>query len=77
MTFTQTLTVNENYFLGRYGELVLSNGRLSIPTNVVNPGLFAQTLLADNLRNFLILDDGRTTQNPAPHHSSQPWPDVC
>ncbi len=66
VTLPQTLTVNENYFLGRYGELVLSNGRLSIPTNVVSPGLPAQTWLAANLRNFLILDDGSTQQNPDP-----------
>ncbi|MBX3060338.1 MAG: ExeM/NucH family extracellular endonuclease [Anaerolineae bacterium] len=66
VTLPQPLTVNENYFLGRYGELVLSNGRLSIPTNVVPPGLPAQTMLADNLRNMLILDDGRAAQNPDP-----------
>ncbi len=66
VTLPQTLTVNENYFLGRYGELVLSNGRLTIPTNVVSPGLPAQTMLADNLRNMLILDDGRAAQNPDP-----------
>lgn len=66
VTLPQSLTVNETYFLGRYGELVLSNGRLSIPTNVVSPGLPAQTLLAENLRNMLILDDGSAFQNPDP-----------
>ncbi len=66
VTLSQTLTVNETYLLGRYGELVLSNGRLSIPTNVVSPGLPAQNLLAQNLLNFLILDDGSTLQNPDP-----------
>lgn len=66
VTLPQSLTVSENYVLGRYGELVLSNGRLSIPTNVASPGLPAQTMLADNLRNMLILDDGRAAQNPDP-----------
>ncbi|HRQ41277.1 MAG TPA: ExeM/NucH family extracellular endonuclease [Chloroflexota bacterium] len=66
VTLPQTLTANENYFLGRFGELVLSNGRLTIPTNVASPGLPAQTMLADNLRNMLILDDGRALQNPDP-----------
>lgn len=66
VTLPQTLTVSETYFLGRFGELVLSNGRLSIPTNVVSPGAPAQALLAANLLNMLILDDGRTAQNPDP-----------
>jgi hypothetical protein len=66
VTLPQTLTVSENYFLGRFGEVVLSNGRLHIPTNVVSPGAPAQAMLAANLLNYLILDDGRLAQNPDP-----------
>ncbi|WP_444995919.1 ExeM/NucH family extracellular endonuclease [Aliikangiella sp. IMCC44359] len=62
--FDQTLTVSENYNLGRYGELVLSNGRLINPTNVVSPGTAANEMQASNNLNRIILDDGRTGQNP-------------
>jgi predicted extracellular nuclease len=65
-TFTQTLTVTENYNLGRYGELVLSNGRLWNPTNVVSPGDAANALQAENDLNRIVLDDGSTIQNPDP-----------
>lgn len=41
MTFPQTLTVSENYNLGRYGEMVLSNGRLFNPTNITTLGAAA------------------------------------
>ncbi|WP_196140092.1 ExeM/NucH family extracellular endonuclease [Aliikangiella sp. G2MR2-5] len=62
--FTQTLTVSENYNLGRYGELVLSNGRLYNPTNVVAPGTEANIMQHANDLNRIILDDGSRTQNP-------------
>ncbi|WP_423831487.1 ExeM/NucH family extracellular endonuclease [Stutzerimonas stutzeri] len=64
---TQTLTVSEVYDLGRYGEVVLSSGgRLWIPTNKVSPGEPAQRLQAQNDLNRIILDDGRSGQNPDP-----------
>lgn len=67
IVFNQTLTVTENYDLGRYGELTLSaNGRLFIPTNVVAPGAAANDLQAQNDLNRIQLDDGRTAQNPDP-----------
>ena len=63
----QTLTVSEVYNLGRYGELLLSSGgRLWIPTNLVQPGEQAQALQARNDLNQIILDDGRSGQNPDP-----------
>lgn len=63
----QTLTVSEVYDLGRYGEVVLSSGgRLWIPTNKVSPGEPAQRLQAQNDLNRIILDDGRSGQNPDP-----------
>ena len=60
----QTLTVSENYNLGRYGELVLSNGRLMNPTNVVSPGTQANALQQQNDLNRITLDDGSSRQNP-------------
>lgn len=63
----QTLTVSEVYDLGRYGEVVLSSGgRLWIPTNKVSPGEPAQRLQAHNDLNRIVLDDGRSAQNPDP-----------
>lgn len=64
--FSQPLTVSENYNLGRYGELVLSSGRLINPTNVVTPGAEANAMQAANNLNRIILDDGQTAQNPDP-----------
>jgi len=66
VTLPQTLTVSETYGLGRYGELLLSNGRLQQPTNVVAPGTAAQALQAQNLLNQILLDDGSNVQNPDP-----------
>ncbi|MBJ9621998.1 ExeM/NucH family extracellular endonuclease [Burkholderia multivorans] len=65
----QTLTVIDNYELGRYGSVLLSNGRLRTPTSVVPPSQ-AQTQIDANARNRLILDDGSNKQNPA----SVPYP---
>ncbi|HHL4078432.1 ExeM/NucH family extracellular endonuclease [Burkholderia sola] len=60
----QTLNVTDNYELGRYGSVMLSNGRLRTPTSVVPPAQ-AQTQIDANARNRLILDDGWNKQNPA------------
>ncbi|MBU9582714.1 ExeM/NucH family extracellular endonuclease [Burkholderia multivorans] len=65
----QTLTVTGNYELGRYGSVLLSNGRLRTPTSVVPPSQ-AQSQIDANARNRLILDDGSNKQNPA----SVPYP---
>ncbi|MET1081066.1 MAG: ExeM/NucH family extracellular endonuclease [Pseudomonas sp.] len=63
----QTLTVTEVYNLGRYGEVLLaSGGRLMVPTNQVLPGAPALALQARNALNQLLLDDGRSGQNPDP-----------
>lgn len=62
----QTLTVNETFSLGRYGELLLANGRLSQPTNLVNPGVAAIAQQAQNDLNKLILDDASNQQNSDP-----------
>jgi len=60
-------TVQQNYFLGRFGELTLAaGGRLEGPTNRYRPGTDAQSLNTDNIRRTLLLDDGTTVQNPNP-----------
>ncbi|HTT57235.1 MAG TPA: ExeM/NucH family extracellular endonuclease [Opitutaceae bacterium] len=66
VTCPQTLTVSDNYDLGHYGELLVSNGRLLEPTNIVAPGAPAQAQEAANLLNQLVLDDGTSTTYPDP-----------
>ncbi len=55
------MTVSQNFFLGRYGQMTLSaNGRLYQPTNQFAPGsVDAMNLAAENARRILILDDGQ------------------
>ncbi|WP_175722351.1 ExeM/NucH family extracellular endonuclease [Burkholderia ambifaria] len=62
--FPQTLTVSDTYELGRYGSIVLSHGRLYIPTHVVPPAEAAAQAAA-NARNRIVLDDGSSRVNPA------------
>lgn len=61
------LTVSQNYFQGRYGQLTLSAGRLEKPTNRY-PLRSAQAAAAAaaNAANRIVLDDGRSTRNPDP-----------
>jgi uncharacterized protein len=69
--FKQTLTVNEVYNLGRYGELVLAQERLYQPYS--RPTSNDPVANADfNARSKIILDDGSTKSNPnpIPHLSS-------
>ena len=67
VTVQAPLTVQQNYFLGRFGELTLgAGGRLWTPTNSLRPGAAAQQLNADNLRRTILLDDGTSVQNPNP-----------
>ena len=66
VTLPQSLAVTDNYDLGRFGEVVLSNGVLPIPTNIVAPGAPAQAQAAANRLNQIVLDDGLSTLNPSP-----------
>ncbi|HEY9023202.1 MAG TPA: ExeM/NucH family extracellular endonuclease, partial [Burkholderiaceae bacterium] len=67
VTLNGPFTVQQNYFLGRFGELTLAaGGRLEGPTNRYRPGPDAQSLNADNVRRSILLDDGTTVQNPNP-----------
>ena len=67
VTLTGPLTVQQNYFLGRFGELTLgAGGRLWTPTNSLRPGAAAQALNTENIRRTVLLDDGTSVQNPNP-----------
>nr|WP_316641596.1 ExeM/NucH family extracellular endonuclease [uncultured Roseateles sp.] len=66
VTLRGPLTVQQNFFLGRYGQLTMAaGGRLSAPTNIVRPA-DAGAMLADNQRRSIILDDGSSAQNVNP-----------
>ena len=67
VTLRGPLTVSQNFFLGRYGQLTLSaNGRMETPTNRHRPGADAQALADANSRARILLDDGSSAQNPNP-----------
>lgn len=58
-----TLTISQNYFLGRYGQLTLSaEGRMYNPTNGNGLG----DTFEYNARRVIYLDDGSSVQNPNP-----------
>lgn len=63
---SQVLTVSDNYSLGGYGEVTLSNGRLFNPTNLYPAGSQEGIdLAANNVLNRVLLDDGMNGSNPA------------
>jgi len=60
------LTVSDNYELGHYGEVDLSNGRLFNPTNLFTPNSTeAINLAATNKFNKITLDDLISGSNPS------------
>ncbi|MGM9483552.1 ExeM/NucH family extracellular endonuclease [Roseateles sp. NT4] len=67
VTLRGPLTVQQNAFLGQYGQLTIAAGpRLNTPTNVLRPGPDALALQADNQRRTILLDDGTSRQNVNP-----------
>ena len=67
VTLQGPLTVQQNFFLGRFGQLSLAvGGRLQVATNQVRPGAAAQALARANARRAIVLDDGSAGQFPAP-----------
>jgi predicted extracellular nuclease len=70
VTLRGPLTVQQNFFLGRFGQLTLAaGGRVQAPTDVVRPGAAAQVLARANARRAIVLDDGSALQFPSP----VPW----
>ena len=67
VTLRGPLTVQQNFFLGRFGQLSLAvGGRLQAPTNQVRPGAAAQALARANARRAIVLDDASAQQFPTP-----------
>jgi len=67
VTVTGPLTVNQNYFQARFGQLTLSaGGRLETPTNRHRPGAQAMAQAADNANRRIVLEDGTSRQNVNP-----------
>ncbi|UOG91353.1 MAG: ExeM/NucH family extracellular endonuclease [Candidatus Thiothrix sulfatifontis] len=72
VSFPQTLTVTETYWLARLGQVTLSSpGKQPSPTQVAEPGSAANTQATANDLARVILDDGirddsYTYQNPDP-----------
>lgn len=61
------LTVSQNAFQGRYGQVTLSAGRLEKPTNRHAPrSAQALAAAAANAAAMIVLDDGRSSQYPDP-----------
>jgi uncharacterized protein len=62
---TSVLTVSQNFFLGRYGQVTLSSdGRLFKPTQVFRPGTASAIALAEgNARRRIVLDDGQASES--------------
>jgi len=67
LEFNQALSVTSNYNLQRYGQLSLNPTRRYIPTNQFLPGTTEySTLVSENAKAQLTLDDGITTSNYSP-----------
>ncbi len=67
VSFVDELTVTEVFTLGRFGEVLLSEGgRLPNPTHIAEPGAPAQAVRDANILRSIVLDDGLTNQNPDP-----------
>lgn len=66
ISLPQTLTVTDNFDLGHFGQIVLANGRLPQPTNIVAPGAPAQAQLEANRLNQIVLDDTTSRSYPDP-----------
>ncbi len=67
VTLRGPLMAQQNYFLGRFGQVTLAaGGRVYTPTNVHPAGPDALALQASNAARSIILDDGTTAQNVNP-----------
>ncbi len=62
----QPLTITESYNYGRFGQILLSNGRLWQPTQLALPGASAQLVAEQNSLNKILLDDNDSQKHPYP-----------
>jgi uncharacterized protein len=61
------LTVQQNFFLARFGQVTLgAGGRHETPTNRFRPGAEVQALDEAHFGSRILLDDGSSMQNPNP-----------
>lgn len=67
VTFAKPLTVLELYQFGRYGQIAVGPERQFQPTAVFAPDTAeARQMYQANLDNRVLIDDGRSNQNPSP-----------
>ncbi|MBE0685859.1 MAG: ExeM/NucH family extracellular endonuclease [Anaerolineaceae bacterium] len=67
VAFPQELVISEYFNFDRYGEIVLTTDRYLTPTAEYEPGSPEYLAAVEKFkRNRILLDDGRTTQNPDP-----------
>ncbi|PKO04796.1 MAG: endonuclease/exonuclease/phosphatase [Chloroflexi bacterium HGW-Chloroflexi-3] len=67
ITFPQALSISEYFNFDRYGEIVLTTERFLTFTAEYEPSILDYFDAVEKFkRNRIILDDGRTTQNPDP-----------
>ncbi|MGH2476258.1 MAG: ExeM/NucH family extracellular endonuclease, partial [Candidatus Limnocylindrales bacterium] len=68
VTIPQTLTAQQNFFQGRFGQVTLASGdRLDTPTDQFPADSPERIALADaNQRRLIVLDDANSGQNPNP-----------
>jgi predicted extracellular nuclease len=66
VTFPQELTIVEYFNFDRFGEIVLGTVRRMAPTAEFEPGPDALAADAEYRLDRIVLDDGRTSQNPDP-----------
>lgn len=67
MTLPQSLSILEYFNYGRFGQIALGAERQFQPTAVATPGSpEAEAIAGENAANRILLDDGRSSQNPDP-----------
>lgn len=67
VTLPQSLAILDTYDYARYGSLALGTERQYTPTALYAPGSQqAKALEASNAANRIVVDDGRSSQNPDP-----------
>jgi predicted extracellular nuclease len=66
VSISSAMTVQQNFFQARFGQLTLGVGRHETPTNRFRPGAQANALAEQQARSRVLLDDSSSAQNPSP-----------